>query len=304
MKRIGLDIGHMLEGDRGSIQYDGESEITFTIPVTQYIKEELDKYQCEVFLIHDGHGLTNGSLAEELRARGDKANSLNLDFLISVHHNAGPRAANGAEIYIHTKARYVNGEKTPRKNYDLSKDETELAWLNAVGWHDAPKSYNIVKIMLPIIRDTLADIGVPWRGAPDRVMCADFGMLRYPQCPCALIETHYGSNEREDNLMDDDTNRRKLAKGIAKAIATALNLAERPPVKDPNEVVVLVDGVEVMECHAKLEGTKTRVDLRPLVEAMNGHVGYDEKTKTVSVSTRHGAAGGTTTRSNGSHNRM
>lgn len=252
MKRIGIDIGHDVD-ERGSTQYDGESEIAFTRPLGLAVKRELEEnYECEVFLIHDGEGVVPGTdPAAELKERGRIANSLYLDFLLSLHHNAGPQAARGAEFYIWTNKRAANGD---------------LVWLIADGNHSAPNSYAIAKKMQLILRDCLAEKGIPWRGSPDRIMCADFAILRYPNLPCALLETHFGTNPQEDAIADSPDFIPHLARGIARALSVGLDL---PRKRKKGEVLVEIGG-EAVECAALIEEGKTRLEGRPLLDALVG----------------------------------
>lgn len=210
-KVIVLDPGHDA-ADPGSTQYDGEPERNYTMALAQAVRQQLlARYDCQVLLTHQGAGAAPGRpLSEELRARAEVANRAGAALFVSLHHNAGPVTARGGELYVWTNLRAPDGG---------------LVWLPAVDGstvnHRAPLGYAAAQAMLPSVRDTLAAIGIPWRGD---IMCADFAVLRHTQGPAVLIETHFGTNPQDDALMDDPANVQRLAAGIATGIARAAGL--------------------------------------------------------------------------------
>lgn len=261
MKRILLDPGHEKK-EPGSTQADGESEVSFTVPVCQLTRAELQAgWECEVFLTHEGEGVVpSRDLVVELEARSRMADLLQADFLLSVHHNAGPKTARGAEYYIHTRLRSYGDLVT--RNYP--PDAGELVWLDAevrgqdgTPNHDAPRSLAFAQVMVPILAETLAAQGIPWRGRSGRIMASDFAVLRYCSVPCGLIETHFGTNPEEDAIADTPEFRQALAKSIAFALATALQLPRKAAAYPPNYVrVVLPSDAGLQEIAGELrEGT-------------------------------------------------
>jgi N-acetylmuramoyl-L-alanine amidase len=212
----------------GSTQADGGKEYKYTLPLAQEVQEALlAGWQCRVQLTRTtDEPLTKGGLGDELYARANMANTLGAAFYLTLHHDASPKPeVRGGSLYIHTQLRYEHGKLDRRR----LGGKSELAWLDAAGTapdgkvnHDAPKSFALAQEGMPIIRDTLAELGIPWRGS---IMCADFAELRYPNCPCWLIETHFGTNPQDDEIMDQPGNRRQLAMGIARAVAVAMKLA-------------------------------------------------------------------------------
>lgn len=206
-KIIVLDPGHDYD-DPGSTQYDGESERAYTLALAQAVRDQLlARYDCLVFLTHEGTGAHPGNdLDAELRARADVANKAGAALLVSLHHDAGPSTARGGSLWVWSS-----------RGMHLSAEQ-----------NTAPRSYACAQKMAPIIRDTLAAIGIPWRG----LYSSDFGVLRYCDGPAVLIETHFGTNPEDDALMDDPANVRQLAAGIARAIAAAVDLPAASPFSD------------------------------------------------------------------------
>lgn len=210
-KVVVLDPGHDA-ADPGSTQYDGELERHYTMTMAQTVREQLlARYDCEVLLTHDGAGAAPGRpLSEELRARAEVANRAGAALFVLIHHNAGPASARGGELYVWTSKRGPDGG---------------LVWLPAVDGstvnHESPQGYAAALAMLPIVRTTLAAIGIPWRGD---IKCADFAVLRHTRVPAVLLETHFGTNPQDDALMDDPANVERLAAAIADGIAQAAGL--------------------------------------------------------------------------------
>lgn len=206
-KVIVLDPGHDYD-DPGSTQYDGEHERDYTLPLARAVRDQLlARYDCQVLLTHEGPGTVPGNNTDaELRGRAAVANQAGADLLVSLHHDAGPSTARGGSLWVWTsRGMYLPGTQ-----------------------HTAPRSYAYAQVMEPILRETLAEIGIPWRG----LLSADFGVLRYTNGPAVLIETHFGTNPEDDAIMDDPANVQRLATGIARAIATALDLPAKMPFTD------------------------------------------------------------------------
>jgi|GEM_PF-1932112 len=226
--------GHDRE-EPGSVQADGELEYKYTLPLAKAVRDELlEGWECRVVLTRETDaGLVSGTaLGPELYARANQANTLGAAFYLSLHHDAGPKDARGGSLYIHSLLREYQGRVTRK----YPKDEGGLVWLNAAARqldgspnHDAPISYAMALVGQPIIRDTLAALGISWRGSPDRIMAADFGELRIPDCPCWLLESHFGTNPIDDEIADRPEFIPQLADGIARALVTAMGLKAKAP---------------------------------------------------------------------------
>lgn len=264
-KLIVIDPGHDHD-ETGSTQIDGGRESEFNLALARATRDALlAGYDCRVVLTHDGPGMVpGGDLAAELRARGELPNKLGADLFFSIHHNAGPKAARGAELYIWTGRRAGDGG---------------LVWLPAVdpatgaANHQAPRSFDVACVMQPIIRESLERLGIPWRVAPNRIMCADFAVLRYPSLPCMLLETHYGTNQQDDDIADSPAFIAALAGAIARAIAAGLQLAPNVTASGfPTVRIHLLDGTVVA---GELRGQTTWIQIdgtwlpiRPVVKAL------------------------------------
>ncbi|HWI60365.1 MAG TPA: N-acetylmuramoyl-L-alanine amidase [Symbiobacteriaceae bacterium] len=275
-KLIVIDPGHDPD-DPGSTQIDGERERVYTLALARAVRDALlAGWDCEIRLTHDGPGMVPGDdLSAELRARGELPNQLGADFFLSLHHNGGPQSARGGELYIWTSKRSPEGG---------------LVWLPAIDPatgrpnHEAPRSFAIAQIFQPIVRDALAGFGIPWRGAPDRIMCADFAVLRYPELPCMLLESHFGTNPDDDAAADRPDFIPTLAQAIARGLAVGLRLDSRgstircevilPPRPGEQGPRTIPGEIRNGITYATLPGTDFEQALRPVAEAMGRTVRY------------------------------
>ncbi|HYF96202.1 MAG TPA: hypothetical protein VD969_28675 [Symbiobacteriaceae bacterium] len=115
-------------------------------------------------------------------------------------------------------------------------------------------------------------------------MCADFAVLRYPQLPCMLLESHFGTDPADDAAADRAEFIPTLSDAIARGLAAALGLPGkssrlmcqvilplRPGEASPRTVTGEIrDGVT----YAILPGTDFEQAVRPVGEAMGRAVRY------------------------------
>lgn len=218
MKRIVIDPGHG-GWDPGAIAVDGVPEREFTWQLSKALGDYLlDRYQVEVIYTHQGADTAldpTGNQARELAARAWVANSTGADLLISIHHdNTGNPSVRGASLWIWTSKNSPTGG---------------LVWLPATGNHTDHKTYPLARAMVWRIRETLAALGIPWRGFgdPDGIACANFGILRNTRGPAVLIECFHGSNKDDVAVARRSEFVPTLARAIGDALAAALELPAR-----------------------------------------------------------------------------
>jgi N-acetylmuramoyl-L-alanine amidase len=270
MKTIVLDPGHG-GWDTGAIALDGGRECDFNLALAFAVRDQLTRYECQVVMTRQADvGLSpRGNLAEELNRRCQIANAAGADLLVSLHHdNTGNPAVQGASLWIWTSKTNADGS---------------LQWLPATGNQTDPKTLPVAQAMVGPIRTALGALGVPWRswGDPEGIACSNFGVLRGTRGSALLIECFHGSNVQDLAAARRPEFIHTLAATVADSIAGALGLPVVAPV-DPDAISVTVNGAPVM-CGARIEGGKTRVDLRALTEALGASVGWDEATRTVTV---------------------
>jgi N-acetylmuramoyl-L-alanine amidase len=117
----------------------------------------------------------------ELEERANIANRAKASSFVSIHANAGPSSAHGAETY------WLNSEET-------SEDSKKMA--------------------AAIQKHLIGELNTNDRG----VKTANFSVLRNTDMPAALVETGFLTNEEEAKKMKADDFREKAAKGIYKGI--------------------------------------------------------------------------------------
>ncbi len=155
----------------------GVREAEVNLRVANYLKALLEEAGAEVYLTRYNDSFVS------LEARAQMADSLKVDFMISLHHNAsGNPSTNFVSVYYHKRpdlspvsmdlARYV---------YQSLVDGLRLPQLSPLGLHSDQLIY------------------------PD-----GFGLLRRTNVPAILCESSFHSNpEEEQRLTDRDYNKRE-----------------------------------------------------------------------------------------------
>jgi N-acetylmuramoyl-L-alanine amidase len=264
MKTLCIDSGHG-GSDGGATAVDGSLEKDFTLSLGLALRDYLiEQYECAVIMTRET------DIYVDLGERAMIANRAKADLLISLHHDsAGSSEARGGSMYIHTNKRNP-------------VDPSKLAWLPAIAPdgtvnHEAPNSYRLASVMVPIIRGELARYGIPWRDMGDTagLMCADFWVLDQCWGACALLECYFGSNQHDNWAAKRPAFVTDLAKAVAFSIAEALQLPKRSS-KVPMVPAgcIPINGVPV-QCGARIENGKTIVELRPVAEALGAVVTFD-----------------------------
>ena len=180
-KTIVLDAGHG-GSDPGAIGASGLREKDVTLPITKFLKKELEDKGAKVFMTRmtDVDVCKPGaSDRDELQARVNVAEKNNCDAFVSIHINASSnRTVGGFSTYYHPKTQYDN--KLARLI------QTKLA-----------KNFSV------------NDLGVREAG---------FYVIKRSSMPACLVELCFISNPREEKLMQSGWFRKKAAAMIADGI--------------------------------------------------------------------------------------
>jgi N-acetylmuramoyl-L-alanine amidase len=201
--KIMLDAGHGYNTP-GKRSPDGMREYEFNRAVANYAKQLLADYKnVTVYFSHSDQRDVS------LKARTDKANSLNVDIFVSIHANAfgggGWSNVGGIETFVYPTR--------PPVAYQLAQ-----------------------KIQRTLVIST----GLDNRG----VKTADFHVLRETKMDAVLVECGFMTNRNEIKLLRSETYRRTIAEGIVKALAEQFKLQSKanaapapaptpPPAKSP-----------------------------------------------------------------------
>ncbi len=181
--KIMLDAGHGYNTP-GKRSPDGMREYEFNRAVANYARQLLANYKnVTVYFSHSDQRDVS------LKARTDKANSLNVDIFVSIHANAfgsgGWSTVGGIETFVYPTR--------PPAAYQLAQ-----------------------KIQRTLVIST----GLENRG----VKTADFHVLRETEMDALLVECGFMTNRNEIKLLRSETYRRTIAEGIVKALAEQFRL--------------------------------------------------------------------------------
>ncbi|MBS8265840.1 N-acetylmuramoyl-L-alanine amidase [Mesobacillus boroniphilus] len=184
--KIMLDAGHGYNTP-GKRSPDGMREYEFNRAVANYAKQLLANYKnVTVYFSHSDQRDVS------LKARTDKANSLNVDIFVSIHANAfgggGWSNVGGIETFVYPTR--------PPVAYQLAQK---------------------------IQRNLVISTGLENRG----VKTADFHVLRETKMDAVLVECGFMTNRNEIKLLRSETYRRTIAEGIVKALAEQFRLQRK-----------------------------------------------------------------------------
>lgn len=181
----------------------------------------------------------------ELAERSHKANAAGADILVSIHCNAGG-GAGGFESYRYTSP--------------------------------SPGSVKLQNVIHSELMSAITTYGVSDRGQK----AANLHMVRESKMPAVLTENLFidvaadAAKLKRQDVMD------ALARGHVNGIAKYLGLQKKAAVVS-DKVNVIVNGKQIED--GKLENGVTYVPLRAIGEALGAKVGWDNKTKTATVTT-------------------
>ncbi|MFD1848654.1 N-acetylmuramoyl-L-alanine amidase [Oceanobacillus bengalensis] len=187
-KTVFLDPGH--GGSDSGATAGGFHEADLNLSVAKKVQKLLQDRGFNVYMSR-----TNDSYLSLLE-RSKKANALNADIFVSIHHNSGVSTANGIESYY-----YKYDKNYPSK---INKD-----------MHNNPKRVlNSMSLTNLINRNMVSYTGAYNRGTYGKT----FAVLRESAMPATLLELGFISNPSERRKLVVDAYQNKLAKAIADGI--------------------------------------------------------------------------------------
>ena len=182
-----LNAGHG-GGDKGAIAADGTTEAQLTLAIVHQMQALNKNDKIKLVLTRDA------DITQSVVAVSDFANAQSPDLFVSIHLNnvegtsANKNKYEGAEIYMASKDKAVNYDA----NYKLANN----------------------------LAATLQEAGTPFNGVKTRNN--GIWVLQAVQCPSALIEAGYLSNNKELAKIKDAGYQQKLAASILKGIENYL----------------------------------------------------------------------------------
>ena len=176
-------------------------EKVFTLDVSLRLKKLLESRGYEVVLTRDKDERV------ELQNRAIIANRAGADLFISIHFNSlfPDTKTSGAEVFTFTRAGQRSDQSRGAGQSDDTEDEAAPvnrfdAWSVLLG--DA------------LHRSTLASLKLPDRGEKTKHL----GMLRGLNCPAALVESGFLSNDQEAKKISTPFYREQIADALAVGI--------------------------------------------------------------------------------------
>ena len=182
-----LNAGHG-GGDKGAIAADGTTEAQLTLAIVHQMQALNKNDKIKLVLTRDA------DITQSVVAVSDFANAQSPDLFVSIHLNnvegtsANKNKYEGAEIYMASKDKAVNYDA----NYKLANN----------------------------LAATLQEAGTPFNGVKTRNN--GIWVLQAVQCPSALIEAGYLSNNKELAKIKEAGYQQKLAASILKGIENYL----------------------------------------------------------------------------------
>jgi|Laugresbdmm110sn_1035088.scaffolds.fasta_scaffold04435_4 TonB-dependent SusC/RagA subfamily outer membrane receptor len=208
-----LNAGHGGE-DKGAIAADGTTEAQLSLEIVRQIQALNKNEKIKLVLTRDA------DVMQSVVAVSEFANAQSPDLFVSIHLNniegtsANKTKYEGAEIYMAAKDKAVDYDA----NYKLANN----------------------------LAATLQEVATPFNGVKTRNK--GIWVLEAVQCPSALIEAGYLSNNKELAKIKDADYQQKLAASILKGIENYLIDQERGAsdvVKDTTKKVMIVQGYKI-----------------------------------------------------------
>jgi TonB-dependent SusC/RagA subfamily outer membrane receptor len=209
-----LNAGHGGD-DKGAIASDGTTESQLSLEIVRQMQALNKNKKIKLVLTRDA------DVMQSVVAVSEFANAQSPDLFVSIHMNniQNGSAANkakyeGAEIYMAAKEKAVDYDA----NYKLANN----------------------------LAATLQEVGTPFNGVKTRKH--GIWVLQAVQCPSALIEAGYLSNDKDLVKIKDADYQQKLAASILKGIENYLVDQERGAsieVKDTTKKVMIVQGYKI-----------------------------------------------------------
>lgn len=190
--KIVIDAGHGLNtaGKRCDKHIDSSEtrEWWLNQRIATYLEQELMDYDCSVYRVDDRTGANDVSLND----RVEKANMLNADVYISIHHNAGVNGGNGGGVVVYYYSNKAERETQANILYQ------RLIACNGLKGNRAT----------PVIKNS-------------------FYVLRETKMPAFLIENGFMDSKTDTPIILTDEHARKTVDGIISFLVDSFSLQKK-----------------------------------------------------------------------------
>lgn len=224
IRRIIIDAGHGGK-DFGAISKNGLREKEVVLDVAKKVRDRLQGTGIEVLMTRADDTFI------PLADRAIIANSKSADFFVSIHANASTSPdLSGFEIYYLSEATDDAALAVERAENSVLKFETAEAAnlgdnLKTIYW-DLKESENR-RESLKLADSISGEVGKHVQVAAQRIRTANFYVLKWTECPAALVEIGYLTNRADERQLKSPIYRERLAEGIVRGLLDYKNEFER-----------------------------------------------------------------------------
>lgn len=216
-----IDPGHGGH-DPGAIGSHGTFEKDVTLDVALRITQFLDgNHAVQAKVTRDS------DVFLPLQERVAKAREAHADFFMSIHADSAPtKAARGLSAYT------LSEKASDKFARDIAKRENSADELGGMDLRGAePDVAAILRDLtarhtrnaaLKARRRIVYGMGHDWQLLQNPMRAANFAVLRAPDVPSLLVETGFLSNSKDEALLRDATHRHKIAKLLARELASLM----------------------------------------------------------------------------------
>ncbi len=215
IRRIVVDAGHGGK-DPGAQSSSGLNEKRLVLDVARKVRDELERQGIEVIMTRDS------DVFIPLPGRAEIANRCGADLFVSIHANASKtRTLRGFEVYTLSEA---------TDDFALAVERSENSVMRFES--DQPKILNNqLKTILWDLRETAnrseslklaqfvsSNVDKRVEISAKRVKSANFYVLKWTECPSALVEIGYITNRYDLRHLQNPAYKREMAQAIALGI--------------------------------------------------------------------------------------
>ncbi len=204
-KLIVIDPGHG-GNDPGAIGKEGLQEKDVVLPVAEKVERYLKSKGLDVLITR------NSDKFITLKNRAYFANDRKADLFVSIHCNASPdRAAMGTRAYIYSRvaSSKAAAEAAKWENKDVGAFEFLLNDLRKGAYE-----YLSIEAAGNIQHNLVSELKLKWEPTER----APFYVLANTNMPSVLVEIAFISNPKEEEKLDSDGFRSKVAEGIGSGV--------------------------------------------------------------------------------------
>ena len=222
---IMIDPGHGGH-DPGAIGVEGTLEKNVTLDVTAQLADALED--------HAGVIAKRTRESDEFLSLGDRvdiARTAKADLFISIHADSAPtQSARGLSAYS------LSTKGSDEFSRNLAKRENSVDEIGGVDLKGTDP--DVASILMDLTarhtrnaslkaqRDVVRGVRSGWRLLSNPMRAANFAVLRAPDVPSILIETGFLSNHKDEALLANPAQRKKIAALLARELSALLS---KPP---------------------------------------------------------------------------